>query len=103
MTSSCLSDTTCTAPGTVSVCQCTHTIDPTTQLPTADCDPTKSPSGGQCGIANCGSDGNCLIDDDGSTTIFGIQPLRVYFQGTAGVAQPALSTPQVVYGLSYSQ
>jgi hypothetical protein len=101
-TATCVSDTNCTAPGTVSVCECTHTIDPTTMMPTADCDATKSPTGGQCGIADCGSDGNCLIADDGSTTLFGIQPLKVYFQGAAGVAQPALSTPQVVYGLSYS-
>ena len=101
-TTTCTSDTMCTAPGTVSVCECTHTIDPTTMKPTADCE-TTIPNGGQCGIADCGSDGNCLIDDDGSTTTFGILPLKVYVQGPAGVAQPALSTPQVVYGLSYSK
>ena len=102
-TSTCVSDTMCTAPGTVSVCECTHAIDPTTMKPTAKCDMTKSPLGGQCGIKNCGSDGNCLVYDDGSTTIFGIRPLTVYFQGTAGVAQPALSTPQLVYALSSSK
>jgi hypothetical protein len=97
-TSTCLHDTDCTAPGTVSACECAHTIDPVTMKPTADCD-----TAGQCGIANCGSDGNCLIADDGTTTVFGFQPLKVYVQGPAGVAQPALSTPQVVYGLSYAQ
>ncbi len=52
---------------------------------------------GQCGIKNCGSDGNCLIYNDGSTTIFGIRPMVIYVGGTAGVPQPALSTPTLIY------
>ena len=101
-TDACLSDADCTAPGTVQVCQCTHAIDPTTMQPTADCEPS-NPAASQCGVANCGSDGNCLISNDGSTTIFGFQPLKVYVQGPAGVAQPALSTPQIIYGLAYAE
>ena len=97
-TSTCSADTTCTAPGTSSICECTHVLDPVTHKPTPQCDPAKNPNGmGQCGIKNCGSDGNCLIYDDGSTTIFGIRPMVIYVQGQAGVPQPALSTPSLFY------
>jgi hypothetical protein len=93
-TSSCTDDSTCNAPGTVSICQCAHAIDPTTMKPTSAC---MTGSTGQCGVKNCGSDGNCLIYNDGSTTIFGIRPMVVYVLGTGGIPQPALSTPGVIY------
>jgi hypothetical protein len=90
-TSACSADADCTAPGTKSICECKHTVDATGK-PTAKCD-----APGQCGIKNCGTDGNCLIRNDGGVTIFGIRPMVIYVQGTAGVPQPALSTPTLFY------
>src|SRR5262249_8490944 len=72
----CSDDTICQAPGTASACQCKH--DPANP---GKCMPGTT---GQCGAKNCGKDGNCLIYDDGSTTIFGIRPMVIYFEGVAG-------------------
>jgi hypothetical protein len=85
-TKTCMVDTDCNAPGTSSICECQH-------MPGS----TSCMTAGQCGIKNCGSDGNCLIYDDGSVTIFGIRPMVIYFQGQAGVPQPQLSTPYLIY------
>jgi hypothetical protein len=49
---------------------------------------------------NCRGDGNCLVFNAQGTTIFGVRPLAIYFQGTSGVAQPALSTPTQMYNFS---
>jgi hypothetical protein len=83
-TSTCSSDTTCT---NNEVCQCTHD---TTN--TANC---VAGTKGQCGDANCSTDGYCLVY--AGSWIFGIRPLAFYVQGTAGVPQPALSTPTGFY------
>jgi hypothetical protein len=93
---SCTTDDTCKmqAPGTTSKCECQHDVDPMTQKDLPTC---TSGSTGQCGIANCGKDGNCLIYADGSVTIFGIRPMVIYFQGQGGIPQPALSTPYQIY------
>jgi hypothetical protein len=93
-TSSCTGDAQCDAPGTTSTCQCQHAVDPVTRKRTADCAPGAA---GKCGAADCSKDGNCLVQNDGSTTVFGIRPMVVYFQGPSGVPQPALSTIQLVY------
>jgi hypothetical protein len=52
---------------------------------------------GEC-VSNCASDGNCLVNpNSGGVTLMGFRPLVIYFIGTAGVPQPALSTPVNVY------
>jgi len=83
-TSDCTSDTTC---GNGEVCQCTHDMTNTAQC--------ASGSKGKCGDKNCGTDGYCLVY--ASQWIFGIRPIALYVQGTAGVPQPALSTPTGFY------
>jgi len=88
-TSDCMSDTTC---ATGEVCQCTHDTNNPMQCAASNPDGSK---GGKCGDANCGSDGFCLIS--AGTWIFGIRPIALYVQGTAGVPQPALSTPTGFY------
>jgi hypothetical protein len=50
---------------------------------------------GKCGDKNCGTDGFCLVYPP--QWIFGIRPIALYVQGTAGVPQPALSTPTGFY------
>lgn len=83
-TSDCTSDSMCS---NSEVCQCTH--DSTN---TASC---VSGSKGKCGDANCGTDGYCLVYPP--QWIFGVRPIALYVQGTAGVPQPALSTPTGFY------
>ncbi len=90
-TATCTDDSTCQAPGISAICECTHVAGST------KCDAAVPNNKGQCGIANCGTDGNCLVYNDGVNTIFGIRPMVVYVQGNAGVPQPALSTPTLVY------
>jgi hypothetical protein len=46
---------------------------------------------------DCAADGNCLVLDNGVSTIFGIRPLGIYLEGNSGVPQPALSTPILLY------
>jgi hypothetical protein len=89
-TSMCTKDSDCTAAN--NKCQCDHTGGTN-----GACATGKS---GQCGNANCGSDGNCLIADDGSNTYFGVRPLVVYVVGQAGLPQPALSTPTLIYNFN---
>jgi hypothetical protein len=86
-TSSCSSDTQCNAPGTSSICECNHVF------PTPAC-----VTPGHCGLRNCAMDGNCQVLNDGVNTHFNVPPLGLSFQGAASVAQPALSTPQLVSG-----
>jgi hypothetical protein len=88
-TSECTTDKTCSDVTTGNTCQCKHDAD----------DPTVCETGakGRCGSANCYKDGSCLVLNDGSTTVFGFRPLVVYVGGTAGVPQPALSTPTNIY------
>jgi len=91
----CTDDSTCQAPGQVNSCQCTHTI--VGGKATSACDTTIANNKGQCGVTNCGTDGNCLVYNAGGTTIFGIRPMVVYIEGASGVPQPALSTPTLIY------
>ena len=92
-TSSCMADTDCS---NAEVCQCTHATDsmgnPTSSCAASNPDGSK---GGKCGDKNCGSDGYCLVYPP--QWIFGIRPIAFYVQGTAGVPQPALSTPTGFY------
>lgn len=83
-TSDCTDDSTC-APG--EMCQCTHDMTTTTACANG--------SKGKCGDKNCGTDGFCLVYP--GQWIFGVRPLALYVQGTAGVPQPALSTPTGFY------
>jgi hypothetical protein len=87
-TSSCSDDSTC---GPVEVCQCTH--DATN---TSSCVGTTK---GQCGDANCGTDGYCLVYP--AAWIFGVRPMVFYVVGTAGTPQPELSTPIEFYNFWY--
>jgi hypothetical protein len=89
-TASCTDDSTCAAPGQKNSCQCVHNATGTT---TGCVGSTK----GQCGVADCATDGNCLVYTAGGETIFGIRPMVVYVEGIGGVPQPALSTPTTVY------
>ncbi len=90
-TASCTNDAACVAPGTVSNCQCLHAT-------TGDLTQCKAGTKGQCGTTNCATDGNCLVSpNNGGGTYFGIRPMVVYIVGTAGVPQPALSTPTLIY------
>ncbi|HEY0871693.1 MAG TPA: hypothetical protein VGD55_14940, partial [Acidothermaceae bacterium] len=89
-TATCSKDSDCAAPGVKANCQCLH--DTTT---TSSCVTGKT---GQCGMINCATDGNCLVNpNNGGGTYFGIRPMVVYIVGSAGVPQPALSTPTLIY------
>ena len=86
-TKACSKDADCAAPGQVNSCQCKKDM-------AGNC------AGGamsQCGAKNCGTDGNCLVYNDGSQTIFGVRPMVIYITGLSGVPQPALSTPLTFY------
>jgi hypothetical protein len=83
-TSMCSADDTC---ATGEICQCTHDTTNKTQCVAG--------THGQCGDKNCGTDGFCLVYP--GQWIFGVRPLAFYVQGTAGVPQPALSTPTGFY------
>jgi hypothetical protein len=84
-TTTCTADSDCTAQG--QTCQCDKKPGTT----------TCSGAASQCGQTNCGTDGNCLVYNDGTSTIFGIRPMVVYVEGASGVPQPALSTPTLIY------
>lgn len=88
-TQDCMDDSVC---GSNEVCQCTHDMTNTTQCAASNPDGSK---GGKCGDPNCKSDGFCLVYNGG--WIFGFRPLAIYIAGTAGIPQPALSTPTYFY------
>jgi hypothetical protein len=83
-TSSCTGDASCQ---NLEVCQCAH--DPG--------HPGECLAGtqGQCGDADCSTDGYCLVNP--AVWIFGIRPLAFYVVGQPGVPQPQLSTPTYFY------
>jgi hypothetical protein len=47
--------------------------------------------------ADCQADNYCLLENSQGNTYMGFRPLVIYFVGTSGVPQPALSTPILIY------
>jgi hypothetical protein len=87
-TGACSDDDTCKNSTGKYLCQCEHT--------SATSGTCVSP--GQCGVADCATDGNCLVEANaGGLNYLGVRPMVVYIVGQAGVPQPQLSTPIEIY------